>query len=102
MSLALRLAERVQVTVLAKSELPQGASLYAQGGVAAVLAAADSFEAHAHDTLAAGLCHPDTVDFVIRHGPEVIRWLIDQGVPFTQTAGGDSSSQISDIAKQFR
>ncbi len=90
LSLALRLADRARVAVLAKAELSQGASLYAQGGVAAVLDAADSFEAHVRDTLeaGAGLCHPDTVDFVIRHGPAVIRWLIDQGVAFTQEADG--------------
>ncbi|MBI5613180.1 MAG: L-aspartate oxidase [Gammaproteobacteria bacterium] len=85
LSLALRLADRARVAVLAKAELSQGASLYAQGGVAAVLDAADSFEAHVRDTLeaGAGLCHPDTVDYVVRHGPAAIRWLIDQGVAFT-------------------
>ncbi len=92
LSLALRLADRARVAVLAKAELPQGASLYAQGGVAAVLDAADSFEAHVRDTLeaGAGLCHPDTVDHVVRHGPAAIRWLIDQGVAFTHETGDDN------------
>jgi L-aspartate oxidase len=93
LSLALRLADRARVTVLAKSELPQGSSLYAQGGVAAVLTAADSFDAHVRDTLnaGAGLCHPETVDFVVRHGPAAIRWLIDLGVSFTQTESGEKA-----------
>ena len=89
--LALRLAETVKVTVLAKADLTQGSSLYAQGGVAAVLNDADSFEAHAQDTLqaGAGLCHADTVEFTVRRGPAAIRWLIDQGVGFTRELGPD-------------
>jgi L-aspartate oxidase len=91
LSLALRLAADAQVTLLAKEDLPQGSSLYAQGGVAAVLNEADSFENHIQDTLeaGAGLCHTDTVNLVVRHGPAAIRWLIDQGVPFTFETGPD-------------
>ena len=91
LSLALRLAPHASIALLAKADLPQGSSLYAQGGVAAVLNATDSYEDHIQDTLkaGAGLCHPDTVDFVVRHGPAAIRWLIDQGVPFTLETGAD-------------
>jgi len=87
LSLALRLAESVEVAVLAKSALSEGSSLYAQGGIAAVLnQTEDSFTSHMEDTIkaGAGLCHYDTVDFVVRHGPEAIRWLIDEGVSFSQ------------------
>lgn len=102
LSLALRLADRARVTVLAKAELPQGASLYAQGGVAAVLDAADSYEVHMRDTIevGAGLCHPDTVDFVVRHGPAEIRWLVDQGVAFTHEAGGDNRSAAYHLTRE--
>ncbi len=91
LSLALRLAETARVTLLAKADLPQGSSLYAQGGVAAVLNETDSYENHIQDTLTAGagLCHADTVEHVVRHGPAAIRWLIDQGVPFTFETGAD-------------
>ena len=91
LSLALRLAENTQVTLLAKEDLPQGSSLYAQGGVAAVLNETDSYENHIRDTLiaGAGLCHADTVAHVVRHGPAAIRWLIAQGVPFTFETGAD-------------
>ena len=91
LSLALRLADVTRVTILAKSELTQGSSLYAQGGVAAVLNDGDSFEAHIQDTLqaGAGLCHRDTVEFCVQHGPEAIRWLIAQGVEFTRETGAD-------------
>lgn len=87
LSLALRLADRAQVTILAKESLTEGSSLYAQGGIAAVLnEAEDSFDSHVADTLdaGAGLCHRDAVEFVVRHGPAAVRWLIDQGVAFSR------------------
>ena len=91
LSLALRLAENTKVTVLAKADVTQGSSLYAQGGVAAVMNNADSFSAHIQDTLHAGggLCHPDSVEFTVKRGPAAIRWLIDQGVGFTRELGPD-------------
>ena len=56
LSLALRLATSYQVTVLAKSKLTEGSSLYAQGGVAAVLdQESDSYRSHIEDTLDAGM-----------------------------------------------
>jgi L-aspartate oxidase len=87
LSLALRVADKAHVTILAKAALTESASLYAQGGVAAVLnGQEDSFDSHVKDTLNAGasLCRRDTVEFVVRRGPEAIRWLIDRGVPFSQ------------------
>lgn len=86
LSLALRLADRVRVAVLAKGTLSESSSLYAQGGIAAVMDRHDdSFEAHIQDTLAAGagLCHRQAVEHVVRRGPEMITWLQQQGVPFT-------------------
>jgi L-aspartate oxidase len=86
LSLALRLADHIDVTVLAKAALTEGSSLYAQGGVAAVLDPhEDSFESHVEDTLnaGAGLCHRDTVEFVVRHAPQAVAWLLEQGTPFT-------------------
>ncbi len=89
LSVALRLASSAQVAVIAKADLTQGSSLYAQGGVAAVLNESDSYSAHISDTLqaGAGLCHPDTVEFVVRQGPPAIDWLIAQGVDFTREPG---------------
>ena len=91
LSLALTLADRANVLVLAKSELNESATLYAQGGISAVLDEADSVSSHVDDTLAAGagLCKRDVVDFIVRRGRERIEWLIDQGVPFTQEPGDD-------------
>jgi L-aspartate oxidase len=90
LGLALRLADTASVAVISKSQLHEGSSYYAQGGVAAVLGDNDSIQSHKQDTLAAGagLCKPDVVDFVIRHGPDNIQWLIDQGVGFSLEADG--------------
>lgn len=86
LSLALRLAPRARVAVLSKGPLTEGSTLYAQGGVAAVLDKQDSIEAHVQDTLiaGAGLCDPEVVRFTVEHSRECIQWLVDQGVPFTQ------------------
>jgi L-aspartate oxidase len=94
LSLALHLADRAGVRILAKAALTEGSSLYAQGGVAAVLnPAEDSFSSHIDDTLKAGadLCHRETVDFVVRRAPGAIRRLVEQGVPFSrdQRAGNE-------------
>lgn len=87
LSLALQLADHADVAIVTKAELTEGASLYAQGGIAAVMSNdAAELTAHIDDTLVAGagLCRREAVEYVVRHGYEAIRWLIDQGVPFTQ------------------
>ncbi|MHB8253610.1 MAG: L-aspartate oxidase [Acidiferrobacter sp.] len=89
LTLALRLAEHGHVALFAKAALTHGSSLYAQGGIAAVLDGGDSFEAHVQDTLTAGagLCHEDAVRFIVERAPSAIRWLIERGVPFTAEHG---------------
>lgn len=92
LSLALRLAPTYQVALLAKSRLTEGSSLYAQGGVAAVLdKESDSYHSHIEDTLnaGAGLCKREAVEFVVENGPEAIQWLLDQNVPFTLVENGE-------------
>ena len=88
LSLALQLANHANIAVLSKSELREGATFYAQGGVSAVLDSCDSVDSHVEDTLnaGAGLCKPDIVRYVVEHGRESIQWLIDQGVSFTKTS----------------
>lgn len=92
LTLALRLAPHAQVAVLSKANLQDGSTLWAQGGVAAVME--DDHEAiasHVADTLnaGAGLCHEDVVDFTVRHSREAIKWLKDMGVPFTTENNGE-------------
>ncbi len=85
LTLALRSADFAKVTVLSKSDLREGATFYAQGGIAAVLDKADSLESHIEDTLNAGvgLCNSNVVKYMVSRGAEVVKWLVDEGVPFT-------------------
>ncbi len=108
LSCALQLAERHQVTVLAKRELEMSSSQWAQGGIAAVLSEGDSFDAHVHDTMVAGAMLNDlpATRFVVEHGPEAIAWLRAQGVPFDTEGsalhltreGGHSQRRIAHVA----
>ena len=84
MHYALRVAEAGEVAIITKREAVDSATDWAQGGIAAVMDPADSFESHMQDTIAAGagLCHEDTVRFVIEHGPYVIDSLQKNGVEF--------------------
>ncbi len=97
LSLALKLADRQKVAVITKKGLLDGASAWAQGGIAAVLSPDDSLDEHIHDTLVAGagLCDPGTTRFVIEHGAEVIDWLISQGVPFTRDNGSNGRYHLT-------
>ncbi len=94
LGLTLRVAQAGRrVTILAKGQLTEGSSLYAQGGIAAVFGKHDSFAAHIQDTLTAGagLCRPQAVEYIVRRGPENIEWLIAQGVEFDRQSGADGA-----------
>ncbi|MBI2287317.1 MAG: FAD-dependent oxidoreductase, partial [Nitrosomonadales bacterium] len=54
LTLALKLADRQKVGLITKKSLLDGASGQAQGGIAAVLSADDTLDAHIQDTLTAG------------------------------------------------
>jgi L-aspartate oxidase len=85
LSVALHLAESRKVAIVSKRALLDGASSWAQGGIAAVLDSGDSNEQHVEDTLiaGAGLCDEGATRYIVEHGREAIEWLIAQGVPFT-------------------
>lgn len=90
LSLALKLADQHQVIVLAKSSLSEGSTMYAQGGIAAVLDPFDSVNAHIQDTLdaGAGLCEYEAVKFVAEGASKAIEELIAIGVPFSPAEAG--------------
>ncbi|MEC8949546.1 MAG: L-aspartate oxidase [Pseudomonadota bacterium] len=105
LTLALRIAPLAQVTVLSKGDLKEGATFYAQGGIAAVLDSEDSLESHLEDTMAAGvgLCHRDVVEHVVNRSAEAVTWLVGLGVPFTTKQTKDntilsSSTGASDLS----
>ena len=94
-SLALRLADQgIDSLILTKSVLASGSSVWAQGGIAAVLDPRDSFEAHVGDTLraGAGLCRESAVRTVVEGAPEAIEWLSGAGVHFD--IKGDTTEQL--------
>jgi L-aspartate oxidase len=97
LSLALKLADSQKVAVITKKNLLDGASAWAQGGIAAVLSQNDSIDEHVQDTQIAGvgLCDPETTRFVIENGASAIGWLISQGVPFTRDSGSDSGYHLT-------
>jgi L-aspartate oxidase len=76
----------VKVTVVCKADIAEGATRYAQGGIASVWSKQDSFAEHLKDTLVAGagLCHEDIVQICVEEGPERVQELIDLGVAFTR------------------
>ncbi|XKH59252.1 L-aspartate oxidase [Halomonas sediminis] len=85
LTLALEIADSRPVTLVRPAQDDQGASRWAQGGIAAVLSPDDDLDAHINDTLVAGdgLCDPQAVRFTVENGPAAIKWLIDTGVAFT-------------------
>jgi L-aspartate oxidase len=97
MSAALRLAERLRVALVTKHELLDGASSWAQGGIAAVMEGSDSIDDHIRDTLVAGagLCHEDAVRFVVERGRCAVEWLVEQGVPFTRDEGNQDELHLT-------
>ena len=90
-SLALQLPDDMSVALISKTELHEGSTYYAQGGISAVLSKIDSIDQHVEDTMeaGAGLCKEDIVKNVAKESKTIIEWLLKQGVKFTKS---DSSS----------
>ncbi|HIA03208.1 MAG TPA: FAD-dependent oxidoreductase, partial [Myxococcales bacterium] len=84
MHAALTLAEHGKVLLLTKRQTHDSNTAYAQGGIASVTAADDSFDAHINDTINAGdgLCDPQAVQSIIEDGPAAIERLVHSGVNF--------------------
>ena len=91
LTVALHLASQGQaVTVLAKRNLGEGATAWAQGGIVGVLGSDDSVESHVRDTqdAGAGLVDEDTARFIAANSGQAIEWLVAQGVPFSPDPSG--------------
>lgn len=84
LSLALSLPTHMRVAVISKGDVTQSSTYWAQGGMAAVLHASDSVEAHVEDTLraGAGLCNREAVEFAVTKSTEIVDWLARLGVDF--------------------
>jgi L-aspartate oxidase len=88
---ALHLREAgLHVTVVTKVNIDDGSTRWAQGGIAAVLDPLDTPEAHARDTLVAGvgLCDPAAVEVLVTEGPTRVRELMRWGARFDRHPDG--------------
>lgn len=87
---ALELDEKFSIALVVKGSLEDGSSWLAQGGLCCVLGEDDSFDEHISDTLVAGAGHCDkkAVEVMVKGGPDVVRKLIDYGVPFDKRDDG--------------
>jgi L-aspartate oxidase len=90
LSFALEAARHSRVTMVTKRGSTDSATSWAQGGIAAVLDPADSFEAHVNDTIGTGggLSHREVVEMVVRDGPGRIKELMDLGAQFSRRDEG--------------
>ncbi len=90
LTVALHLADTVPVIVLAKRELTEAATAWAQGGIVGVLGRDDSIESHVRDTqdAGAGLVDEATARFIAERSAAAVEWLVTQGVPFTPDDDG--------------
>lgn len=98
---ALKLADHVPVLLVSKLEPQEGATRYAQGGIASVWSKTDTIEDHKNDTLlaGAGLCNEEIVDLCVREGPHRVEELIQWGVPFARRSDGIEA--VEDPAEVF-
>ena len=85
------------LVLISKSDLNEGNTRYAQGGIAVVSNfKKDSFDKHVSDTLnaGAGTCDPEVVKFVIEEGHERLIELMNWGAQF------DKKETKLDLAKE--
>ena len=81
---AIELSAAGTVLVLAKSNLSDSATAWAQGGIAVALSDEDEISLHEQDTINAGdgLCRPEAVALLVEEGPKYITQLIEWGTEF--------------------
>src|ERR1700690_389860 len=81
---AVELAGAGTVFVLAKREVTESNTQWAQGGIAAALSDEDEISLHLQDTLQAGdgLCNPEAAKVLVEDAPERIDELIQWGTEF--------------------
>jgi L-aspartate oxidase len=81
---AVELAGAGTVLVLAKREVTESNTQWAQGGIAAALSDEDEISLHLQDTLQAGdgLCNPEAARVLVEDAPQRIDELIQWGTEF--------------------
>jgi L-aspartate oxidase len=101
LSFALKAAGNGTVAIVTKRAPAESNTRYAQGGVACVTSAEDSFELHVKDTIiaGAGLCDERVVRAIINDGPARIRELMQLGVQFDERTNGTAAHEL-DLARE--
>ena len=81
---SVELASAGRVLCLAKREVTESNTQYAQGGIAAALSDDDEVRLHLEDTLKAGdgLCNEEAARMLVEEGPPRIEELIEWGTEF--------------------
>jgi L-aspartate oxidase len=90
LTVALHLADRLRVLVLAKRSLGEAATAWAQGGIVGVLGEDDSIDSHVRDTqdAGAGLVDEHAARFIAERSAAAIDWLVGRGVAFSADPAG--------------
>src|SRR3954471_275462 len=83
--------EGARVALVSRSPLAQSASYWAQGGIAAALAADDSVKRHLADTVAAGrgAARDSAARVLCEESPDRVRELESMGVSFDAARTGE-------------
>jgi fumarate reductase flavoprotein subunit len=81
---------RLRVAVVSKVYPMRSHTVSAEGGAAGVVAADDSLDEHAYDTISGGdwLCDQDAVDEFVREAPQELLRLEHWGCPWSRTPEG--------------
>lgn len=84
---SVELASAGRVLCLAKREVTESNTQYAQGGIAAAVSDDDEVSLHLDDTLKAGdgLCNAEAARILVEEGPTRIEELIEWGTEFDRT-----------------
>jgi L-aspartate oxidase len=84
-------SDGAQVGLLTKAPLHETNTWYAQGGMATVIGAEDSFDSHVEDTLkvGCGLSERSVVERIVREGPAALERLLGWGTLFDRSSGGE-------------
>ena len=105
MSFALKVANKGTVALIAKTNLEEANTYFAQGGIASVTNLfTDNFEKHINDTMVAGawLSNREAVEMVVRNAPQQIRELISWGVDFDKDETGNFDLHREGGHSEFR
>src|SRR5438132_4564947 len=96
LSLSLHLARHGAVAIVTKRRPADSNTAWAQGGVACVTSAEDSFDLHIRDTLVAGagLCDEQSVRTIVTEGPAAVAELIRIGVHFDERVLEDVHKEL--------